>query len=336
MPGYPIECTDPDLSVECIRGGNPSVTWLFFVAFLSSTSLGIGYVFVTMYIVYRSISNIEIQAHEYSFARYTSQKSDRKRSRRVLLQGILYSSALFLVYIFTVVAYFNSTSYVFRILQFTFWPLQGSFNALIYSMPVFQKMYKKLREKRRERQTATLLKLEDKKVKCSESLNILTELSKNEKKEEAVSLNAVNFKTSKLLSMNSSIEDDSKSVVDKNQLNQSVLTIDKNVEEDVRNREFDRKKGKEEIKKISETSIIHSKLVISDNQFQLKRNDQPNICHHGNNVCDGEEIEGETQGKSEYVFIEENIEGGNNHDADKSDYSDDDIDDYLVLSSRRL
>jgi hypothetical protein len=124
----------------------------------------------------------------------------------------------------------------------------------------------------------------------------------------------------------------------------STITL---VEEDARNREFNRKEEKEEIKKSNETSIIHSELVISDNQFQLKRNIEPNIminiecksdiCHHGNDVCDGEEIEGETQGESELVFfIEENIEGGINNDADESDYSDDDIDDYLVLSSRRL
>jgi hypothetical protein len=59
----------------------------------------------------------------------------------------------------------------------------------------------------------------------------------------------------------------------------------------------------EEIHKISETSIIDSKLVISDNQFQLKRNVEPNIRHHSDDVCDGEEIEAETQGKSEYFLL---------------------------------
>jgi hypothetical protein len=67
----------------------------------------------------------------------------------------------------------------------------------------------------------------------------------------------------------------------------------------------------------------------------LKRNVEPNIRHHSDDVCDGEEIEAETQGKSEYVFTEENI-GGNNNDADESEHSDDDIDDFLVLSTRRL
>jgi hypothetical protein len=72
-----------------------------------------------------------------------------------MLQGILYSLALFLTYIFGIVEFFNNDdSYVTHILEYTFWPLQGFFNALIYSIPVFQKIYKKWKEKRRERQTA--------------------------------------------------------------------------------------------------------------------------------------------------------------------------------------
>jgi hypothetical protein len=132
--------------------------------------------------VYRSVSNIEIQGQRYSFAAYRSQTNDRKRSRRVMLQGILYSLALFLTYIFSIVEIFNNDdSYVTHILEFTFWPLQGFFNALIYSIPVFQRMHKKWKEKRRERQTALLEPQEAGTDESYKYLNIHSKLSKNGK-----------------------------------------------------------------------------------------------------------------------------------------------------------
>jgi hypothetical protein len=327
--------------VECIRG-SPSVTWILYLVLFSIQFGAICYIAATMYMVYRSVSNIEIQAQKYSFAAYRSQKNDRKRSRRVMLQGVLYSLALFITNIFSVILMATKEeTYVLYVLMSIFWPLQGFFNALIYSIPVFQKMYKKSKEKRKEGQTA-LSKSEDKKNKCTELSSM------NEKKQGAVTLNVACNKASILPSINNkSIESNSKNVLGNNQHNQSAIRTDKAVEEEEGRKEFDGEEEKEEIKKSSETSVTHSGLLIGDNQFQLKRNIESNttnsiecnsgIHHHGSDVYDGEEIEGgETQRESKYIFTEENVVGGVNNDPDESDYSDDDnnIDDYLILSSR--
>jgi hypothetical protein len=262
--------------------------------------------------VYKSVSNIEIQAHKYTFASFRFQKNDRKRSRRVMIQGILYSLALFLTYTF-VIAILLSTdgSPLAIILSATLWPLQGVFNVLIYSIPVFQRNYKRRKEKRKEKQNE-LLKLEEEEGdKCSKR-HFLSNIKRN-----------------------------GKSALHINKHNQSVTRIgDETTEEEYRDKDFDGEEEKEEIQRSNETSIIDSKLPMDDNQFGLKNSD----TQHDSDVCDGEEIEGgETQGGGKYMMpfpynagnvrksyqSEKSLLGGFNDD----DY--DDIDDYLVLSLTR-
>jgi hypothetical protein len=107
-----------------------------------------------MYLTYKSVADIETKARRYSFANYSRSQTatERKRSRRVLVQGILYSLALFLINILSIItiilAKLGIRSYVLHILAYTFWPLQGFFNALIYSIPVFQRIYTRYRERR--------------------------------------------------------------------------------------------------------------------------------------------------------------------------------------------
>jgi hypothetical protein len=372
---YPIGCIHPDSSIECIREFNTTHQFLWFViGLLGFLFLVISYISVTMFMVYRSISNIEIQAQKYSIARYRSQKNDNKRSYRVMLQGVLYNLALFLTWVFPIVLMFRKDDfYVSHIITYIFWPLQGFFNALIYSIPAFQRIYKKWEAKRKDRQTTLSLKLEDIKDKCSKSLNTQSKMSKNDKKQEAVSLTVES--SNKMLSnslssnnSNDSIENNDNSRIHGNQHNLPILIIDKTVEEEGRNKEFDEEEEKEEIQKISETSIIHSGLLIGANQSQLKRNVKSNIVikntectsdnhNHGSDVCDGEEMKGETQRGSKYMIpfpyrsgnvrisyqSEENAEDGVHNDDDGSDhYSDDfdddfgdDFDDYLALSLTR-
>jgi hypothetical protein len=126
--------------------------------------LAICYVCTTMCMVYKSVSDIEKKARRYSFQGYISPRSKnanhRRRSRRVMIQGILYGLSLFLIYIFPIInlvltqiplGYSISvkTWYILQLLQYTFWPLQGFFNALIYSIPDFQRINNRWREKRR-------------------------------------------------------------------------------------------------------------------------------------------------------------------------------------------
>jgi hypothetical protein len=275
------------------------------------------YISVTMFMVYRSVSNIEIQAHKYSFASFGSQKNNRMRSRRVMIQGVLYSLALFLTYIFIIAKMFiNDESSASIILSVTLWPLQGVFNVLIYLIPVFQRNYKRWKEKRKENQNESL-KLEE--GKCSKR-HFLSNVNRN-----------------------------GKSVLHIIKHNQSVTRIgDETIEEECGNKEFDGEEEKEEIQRSNETSIIDSKLPMDDNRFGLKNSD----TQHDSDVCDGEEMEsGETQGGGKYMMpfpynsgnvrksyqSEKSLVGGFNNDAEESEFDDDhdDIDDYLMLSLTR-
>jgi hypothetical protein len=264
--------------------------------------------------VYRSVSNIEIQAHKYTFASFRLQKNDRKRSRRVMIQGVLYSLALFLTYIVIIVDMFrNDGSSVAIILSITLWPLQGAFNVLIYSIPVFQRMYKQWKEKRKENQNESLKLEEEEEGKCSKR-HFLSNVNRNRK-----------------------------SVLNIIKHNQSVTRIgDETLEEERGNKEFDGEEEKEEIQRSNETSIIDSKLPMDDNQFELKNSD----IQHGSDVCDGEEMEGgETQGGGKYMMpfpynsgnvrksyqSEESLECGFNNDAGENEFYGD-IDDYFALS----
>ena len=56
------------------------------------------YVSIAMLMVYLKVRSVEKNAEKYSFARFTSsQKKNMKMSRRVMLQGVLYSGILILL-----------------------------------------------------------------------------------------------------------------------------------------------------------------------------------------------------------------------------------------------
>ena len=93
-----------------------------------------------MFIVFRAVFSVEKNAEKYSFARYSSTQSNRRiMSKRVLIQGILYSTVLVLTMMFPLCqAFFSGVTSVpdfVRVLTVTFTPWQGFFNAIIYSMP---------------------------------------------------------------------------------------------------------------------------------------------------------------------------------------------------------
>jgi len=149
---YPLNCSLPDSSEKCVRGTDAH--FYISLAMFGNLIFAICYVSITMYLTYKSVADIETKARRYSFASYSRSQTatERKRSRRVLLQGILYSLALFLINILSIItiilAKLGIRSYVLHILAYTFWPLQGFFNALIYSIPVFQRIYTRYRERR--------------------------------------------------------------------------------------------------------------------------------------------------------------------------------------------
>lgn len=136
----------------CMQLSNNFLLIIFAVGVLI---FSFGYVPITMLMVYLRVRSVEMQAVRYSFPRYSVQKQTLKMSRRIMLQGILYTSAaLFspiipcLFVTISDVQRMHSFSYTVEILCSIFLPLQGLFNALIYMIPLFKQIMKKRRKKK--------------------------------------------------------------------------------------------------------------------------------------------------------------------------------------------
>ena len=107
-----------------------------------------------MYHVYTHVSAIEKNALKFSFiARFKEEnrKKTRKRSRRVMIQGILYSVTMVLLWLCGVITTIFllttkngslTAGIIFNIIN----PLQGLFNVFIYLIPVFRKILKSNRQ----------------------------------------------------------------------------------------------------------------------------------------------------------------------------------------------
>ncbi len=156
--GYPFGCDGPETEVECIRGGSATTNAVFFV--LPSVHItAILFVSITMFRVYRTVHEVEVNAEKYSFlAKYrgNDKKKSRKMSRRVMMQGIAYSAVMILLLLFYfiwIVIYFVTNRHVNEVMMYigiifnTLNPLQGAFNALIYLIPFFRKVLKGRRQK---------------------------------------------------------------------------------------------------------------------------------------------------------------------------------------------
>ncbi len=108
------------------------------------------YVSLTMFRVYISVRNVEKDALKHSFlSRFREQDKKRtmKRSRRIMIQGVLYSVAMILSFVLvfiTTVIYLltNNLGPELLIITAVLNPLQGFFNALIYLIPFIRKTMK--------------------------------------------------------------------------------------------------------------------------------------------------------------------------------------------------
>eukprot|EP00551_Chaetoceros_affinis_P019059 CAMPEP_0203717028 /NCGR_PEP_ID=MMETSP0092-20131115/1607_1 /ASSEMBLY_ACC=CAM_ASM_001090 /TAXON_ID=426623 /ORGANISM="Chaetoceros affinis, Strain CCMP159" /LENGTH=488 /DNA_ID=CAMNT_0050595749 /DNA_START=29 /DNA_END=1495 /DNA_ORIENTATION=+ len=176
---YPIGCDEPSSLYDCERG-NP----LIFKILSSSCGLivtfSITYVIVAMSIVYMHMYNLEQKALMYSFVSFIrSKQKERKRSRRVMVQGILYTVVLVFINLFLLVGVLLialANKYVVIILNMSnlfLHPLQGFFNALIYAIPTFQRLHKRLSDKRKEQKRKSGLNRSTKETTRSSDLFLL-------------------------------------------------------------------------------------------------------------------------------------------------------------------
>ena len=107
-----------------------------------------------MFVVYIHVRGIEQKALRFSFlARLQdlNRKKIMKRSRRVMLQGILYCVAMVLLYIFgfiysIILMIMKKDISMLLLIGFAITPLQGVFNVCIYLIPFFRKKLKMYRQ----------------------------------------------------------------------------------------------------------------------------------------------------------------------------------------------
>jgi hypothetical protein len=284
---YPLECSLPGSSVECVRGSNTNAFWTLHVAYIVIIILALCYICIIMYMVYRSVADIEIQAQKYTFARYRSQNNDRKRSRRVMLQGLLYSSALILVYLFPILMILmnalskvDKISYTIYILTYSFWPLQGFFNALIYAIPIFQRMYKRQKEKKKERQ----IKLDSQEGKVESSkTQINSKLSQHENKRQVVAVVSSNLSGSNMKQPSSNCS--------KDQCQSALEHGEVIIEEQEQMVElYDEETVPQILQKRNECAILHHEILCHEFQERDNTNDNNDILHDEEAMREGNKI----------------------------------------------
>jgi hypothetical protein len=129
--------------------------------------------------VFAKVQAIEKDAEKYKFVstlQSLEKKKDRKRSRRVMLQGILYSVTLTIVLLVPLVSFVwwkiskKRGNTPLEILYQVFVPIQGLFNLFIYLIPTFRRMLKEHRENRRAKEEG-FTGNEDKPLSTSSSNN---------------------------------------------------------------------------------------------------------------------------------------------------------------------
>lgn len=177
-PAYPLACYyNPS---QCERGGQ-DVYKISHLVLLVVVILSICYVAITMFMVYKSVSKIEILAHQYSFARYKPDTDYRMRSRLVMIQGIMYGAVLILVHLFALILFMiqlitgkQKSIYSLSFLMYTFWPLQGFLNALIHSFPALQKRYRNWKAKRGDESNRKITTVNSSQTQSTRSSNWLS------------------------------------------------------------------------------------------------------------------------------------------------------------------
>mmetsp|Transcript_4781 Transcript_4781/g.7048 ORF Transcript_4781/g.7048 Transcript_4781/m.7048 type:complete len:270 (+) Transcript_4781:918-1727(+) len=144
-----------------------------------------------MSMVYRHMHDVEQKALKYAIPIYRkTQVKCWKRSRRVMVQGLLYTAVLVFIYLFFLVGVLLKVladKYVVIIINITalfLLPLQGFFNALIYAIPTFQRLHKRLSDKRKEQKRKSGLNRSTKETTRSSDLFLLLQRGNDGKRGE--------------------------------------------------------------------------------------------------------------------------------------------------------
>jgi hypothetical protein len=167
------------------------------------------------------------------------------------------------------------------ILTYSFWPLQGFFNALIYAIPIFQRMYKRQKEKKKEK----WIKLESKEGKVESSkTQINFKLSQhNEKKQQVVAVVSSNLSGSNMKQPSSNCS--------KDQYQSALEHGEVIIEERKQMVElYDEETVPEVLQKRNECAILHHGILCHEFQERDNTNDDNDILHDEEAMKEGNKI----------------------------------------------
>jgi hypothetical protein len=145
VSAYPLGC-DNSPGNECIRGGGNTYLYVWAVVVLMPMICLI-YVGVTMGRIYLTVIDVERKAEKHRFVPRFQQKDKKKKKQQrrdrwstiIWKQGLMYSGALILVWIFPIIFciifIISGPNYVVHLLFSIFYPIQGILNFIIYITP---------------------------------------------------------------------------------------------------------------------------------------------------------------------------------------------------------
>lgn len=143
---YPMGCDLIASTQTCQRSGHNNTYLVYWGSFLTIAILCLCYVGVFSYKVYRSVLQIERKSDTFNFLHHTrfsilDKKAHESREKSSFLkkQGLLYTGALFIVWVFVLQFYvvwlIKGPDYVAYLLLHIFYPAQGFWNCIVYLLP---------------------------------------------------------------------------------------------------------------------------------------------------------------------------------------------------------
>jgi hypothetical protein len=141
-PAYPYFCEGD----ECIRSGPNDGGWhqnIYIITF-SCWIICFMYVIVVMSVLYKTVLSLELKAEKFKFTpKFRSVEKDRRKSKRIRIQGMMYGGSLLLCcsatlfsLIFIIGDNYNHL-YLRAVISNISLPLQGVCNCIIYLSPRF-------------------------------------------------------------------------------------------------------------------------------------------------------------------------------------------------------
>ena len=139
-------CNRPDSTQTCQRSGDSTIYLVYWGSFLAIALFCLCYVGALSYKLYQTVLQIERKSDQFNFLQHTrfsglEKKAHESREKSSFLkrQGLLYTGALLIVWVFVLQFYVvwltKGPDYVSYLMLHIFYPAQGFLNFVTYILP---------------------------------------------------------------------------------------------------------------------------------------------------------------------------------------------------------